>query len=1208
MRDVNAHLTLEEILLVLRPEDGGVDSHSLQAVRSHLAQCAECARALDRYRGIMAKLNPFNRRGEAAVSDQCPRPDVWVQVATGLLPNDEVLDHLEHAAMCSSCSAHLREALEIVGASAPPELKLQQALQTNTPARQKSLAAEMAARSRQVLQSEARGGSPQMVRPIPFVSKPSRSLRLPIWAYGAAAAVLIAGVALGVFGGRGSGSTERLLAQAYAQQRTVELRIPGAGYGPIRVERGQKQSQMSSPGALLEAETAIKRGLEQHPDDPSLLRQKAEADLLNWDYQPAIETLGHALRLQPQSSKLLVDLATAHFERAEATDTPADYESALQYLGDALRLFPKDPAALFNRAIVYERLFLYSSAIVDWELLLTIEGDAGWKQEAQKRLNDLRTRQQRHSARDAPDHLTPAEFKTAVEKKTTLDPEQYIELTERKILPNIFHANLQDQNYQLAGLLARYFESSHSDHFLTDLLLASDRPGFHEAVQLLGETSSTNSTAHYEDAYLQATQTIVAFRRLNNQAGTLAARFEQVYALQLESQANKCTTMASALAGAARQRGYTWLEIQSLLEQAICSNMQGNLGDAKEIAQQASRLAKRSDYSGFYLRGLMILATLESEAGNESMAWATIREGLERYWNGALPPMRGYSFYTLLRLMAEHLGHWNVQFAAAYEAVGFFSNISNRVVQAVERSYLADAALHLGETKIAAEQFALAGQLFSASPQTSSVRWRELEAKIGLAKAQSLESNGTKDSFATLLAYLPEVKQLSNRYVESQYYNTLAELKIRVGDWQTAEQFLLTAIHLADNGLSSLSTWQERLTWIDQQQRTYALMSESLLRAGRQAAALETWEHFLAAQPGPSQRHESSRDFHTVESPASVISLKEKPAGQTEILTYALLPDGVIIWVHDQEQIHSVFVPVLLSDLQRTAENFIAECSRPDSNLPLLRSDAQTLYSWLIGPVRRWLPSAGHLVVEPHGILNVLPFEALMNTSETYLGAQYAITMSPGLIAQEHAAVRPAIGAADHALIVAAPADSSGSLEPPPGALTEANEVAQQFSQPTVLPGSKARSSTIEREIPRSSVFHFAGHATLGRSGAAMLLADGNLSIAGGRKHPAHNASHSLSGLKLAVFSACGTAKPSEAAQSDSLVTEFLHAGAPNVVASRWNVDSMATTEFMIQFYRSVLSGHEVADALQITARDFRKTAGWIHPYYWAAFSTFGHS
>src|SRR5947208_2919901 len=122
-----------------------------------------------------------------------------------------------------------------------------------------------------------------------------------------------------------------------------------------------------------------------------------------------------------------------------------------------------------------------------------------------------------------------------------------------------------------------------------------------------------------------------------------------------------------------------------------------------------------------------------------------------------------------------------------------------------------------------------------------------------------------------------------------------------------------------------------------------------------------------------------------------------------------------------------------------------------------------------------------------------------------------------------------------------------------------------------------------------------------------MLLADGNLSITGSGKPPTRSAGRSLSGLKLAVFSACGTAKPSEAAQSDSLVTEFLHSGAPNVVASRWNVDSMATTEFMIQFYKSVLAGHTVADALQTTARDFRKTSGWTHPYYWAAFSTFGN-
>jgi CHAT domain-containing protein len=191
--------------------------------------------------------------------------------------------------------------------------------------------------------------------------------------------------------------------------------------------------------------------------------------------------------------------------------------------------------------------------------------------------------------------------------------------------------------------------------------------------------------------------------------------------------------------------------------------------------------------------------------------------------------------------------------------------------------------------------------------------------------------------------------------------------------------------------------------------------------------------------------------------------------------------------------------------------------------------------------------------------------------------------------------------------------NSTGSLEPPPGALAEADKVAEQFTHAVTLSGNKARRASVEKEIVRSSIFHFAGHATGGRAGTEMLLADGSLAVAGRLSVYGHHSmpardNHALGSLKLAVLSACGTAKPGEIAQSSSLVAEFLHAGTSNVVASRWNVDSMATTDFMIQFYRSVLSGQPVAVALQITAGEFRKIPGRAHPYYWAAFSAFSNS
>lgn len=142
-----------------------------------------------------------------------------------------------------------------------------------------------------------------------------------------------------------------------------------------------------------------------------------------------------------------------------------------------------------------------------------------------------------------------------------------------------------------------------------------------------------------------------------------------------------------------------------------------------------------------------------------------------------------------------------------------------------------------------------------------------------------------------------------------------------------------------------------------------------------------------------------------------------------------------------------------------------------------------------------------------------------------------------------------------------------------------------------------------------SSVFHYVGHATVGRTGAAVPLADGSLAINEAGVDPGSTRDkRSLKNIKLAVFSACATARSDEVSQANSLVNQFLHAGVQTVVASRWNVDSMSTTEFMHLFYVSVLDGHSASEALQVASRKFRDTSERPHPYYWAAFTTFAES
>jgi len=1190
VRQINGHITTEEALHLLHVRAAAGNYGTEPEMEEHLRHCEPCRQTVEEYGHLMDRLQKPGNAEQVAPSGECVQPGIWAEVAAGLITQEESRQYLKHAASCTYCTEEMLSALAAIGSNETLSPVLQRGLNTATPEWQKEFAEQIVAR-----QSTAQG----VVRAL-HPSKVRRFSMPRVWAYMGIAAVLAVSAAATFFFLRGN-SPDALIHQAYAQQRTVELRIPGAGYGPIQVQRASGRSQMNSPSSLLEAEVQIKRGLESKPDDPGLLRQKAEIDLLTWNYQPALETLNHASRLKPNSFELLVDMATAYFERAEATASPADYEEGLQALGDAIRLKPDNPSALFNRAIIYERLYFYGRAIADWEQFLKVEKDPGWRKEAERHLKELREHEQHRSLRHVPDKLTVAQFKDDLANPNLTGIEEYVEAAERRILPEISAADTHSPNYQAAATLADILESRHSDRFLKDLLLTAAQPQFQKAIQLLGQSSTANHEGRHEDAYTSALQAAALFGKGKNTASVLAAQFEESYALQFEAKAGPCTTLAGNAAHTARENHYALLEVQLLLEQAICSNMSGDLGHAKELTRQTMIAARSHDYQSLYLRGLRVIATLEDQAGDNAMAWSAIQEGLGLYWQSSLAPVRAYSLYSLLDSMAERLGHDNVQFAAAFESLEFRSENPNLVVEAVERSRLGNSALRIGNPRIAQEQFEQAVQIFSVAPQTDSMHWRQLEAHIGMARVKMVQGSDTQKTAATLLASLPELHTLKNRYVESQYYQTLAELKIRSGDTAAAQQFLHEAILVTETGAKSLSSWKERLAWMDQYRQTYLLMTDLLFHSGQEESALNLWERFRSTDAGqPAGDREVT---NPAQRGLKLASLSIPVSPETRIVTYAPGQQGLMIWVRSPQDTHAVYAQ-MPQDLNRTAENFISECSRPDSDLANLRLDAQALYSLLIQPVRQWLPATGHLIIETDGILGRVPLEALMDPNAVYLGDRYTLTMAASVRAQIQPSGSEAFSTSARALIVAAPAAQDGAVEPPPGTLTEALHLAERLSNSTLLTGGQAKVASVQEQLPKNEIFHFAGHAGLGRKGAAMILADGTL----GADQAKLFDSHHLSKLKLAMFSACSTARASEMLEADGLVSEFLQAGAKNVVASRWNVDSAATSDFVDLFYNSLLSGHSLADSLQTAGEAFRRTPERAHPYYWAAFSTFGRA
>src|SRR6266567_2972047 len=144
-------------------------------------------------------------------------------------------------------------------------------------------------------------------------------------------------------------SAVQLLAQAYTERRTIEVRVPGAKYAPLRVERSNAGSNLDKSESLLKAEALISENLRKTPNDPIWLQAKARADLLDGNYDAAIKTLQRALEAQPESPQLLIDLGSAYFVRAKFADRAIDYGNAIESLGKALAKTPDDAVALFNR-------------------------------------------------------------------------------------------------------------------------------------------------------------------------------------------------------------------------------------------------------------------------------------------------------------------------------------------------------------------------------------------------------------------------------------------------------------------------------------------------------------------------------------------------------------------------------------------------------------------------------------------------------------------------------------------------------------------------------------------------------------------------------------------------------------------------------------------------------------------------------------------
>jgi len=1224
------------------PGYGSSRSRTDRGFRGHLAECEPCQRLVHIYEDLQGSLSPLETMARAP---GCASEIQWWRLAAGLLPESEAAELLEHSTHCDACGLVLRRAKQaFLEQESEEEIAYLENLESAQAGWQQSLAKRLAAARDDLGVSGsitnlvgrwARATADRLAWP-----------RIPryAWAYAAAGLVLLVAGAW-LVQTRREPSIDRLIASAYAERRPFELRIAGAAHGPVRQQRSGESSAFAEPADLLRAKYLIKERLALRPNDQATLLASGKVELLEGRYDEAIRTFGRLLDAQPDSTTLLTDLATAYFQRAVATDRAVDYGQTIELLGRTLAKNSDDPVALFNRAIALERMYAYDEAIRDWEHYLRVDPGGNWADEARQRLSALK---ERIKARDGPAALLQRDPATATPLLRTraqvqsISPkswppsfdEEYLDLAVRQWLPTLYvsadsstHEGWKrEQNaWDALTATADVLRARHTDFWLADLLRelpddsapASAAEPFVKGLDLLGQAARANASGDPDSARPFAESATRLFQKAKSNAGYLRAREEMIYSLVRAGKVQACIQAASQQIHEANLDLYPWLHEQAILWNATCQGYAGNLSVAQQLSERALGVAKTTGYSGQYLRSVFFASGfLRSTDRN----WQDTRAGLESFWKDLHNPFDGYDFYQELALLAEEDEQWYLALQLHREALRMIEKTSDAAFQAVAHYHVAVAAMKVQNLPEAETEFRITNQQFAAHSALATSRLYRAIAEIQWA-AVAIEQGQLELAAERLEQARPSLAPLLDTENAFRYYRTLGELQFRRGKPPEAEQALRTAVNIAEIDLSSLQTDVDRLAWERDSGQAYRTLVELYTRRPDSALrALEVWEGYRASSLRSSVRSFSARkklDPANLDTDPDQ-SFRERiraalPGFQHEtVISFAYLASGVAAWTFDDRGVNFRWIAASKEELAGRIREFQHLCADPYSDLIKLQQEGRSLYDFLIAPFEGYLDAERLLVVQPDSMLSDVPWMALVDSHGQYLGSRFTTVISPGLGYWLALRSPGSISKEKTVLVVGMPAMASAvarRFSPLPDADREAQNVASRFQHSRLLSGTKVTSVAIRQELSRSDVFHFAGHALSGVKQSGLVLA--SLSDADSDEPTLLSASDldmtQLQRLQLVVLSACATAETEKGfVTPDTLVRSFLRAGIPHVVASSWPVDSLSTEKIMTEFYSRLLKGLSVGQALQGAASQLRQEPATQHPYYWAAFTSYG--
>ncbi len=375
------------------------------------------------------------------------------------------------------------------------------------------------------------------------------------------------------------------------------------------------------------------------------------------------------------------------------------------------------------------------------------------------------------------------------------------------------------------------------------------------------------------------------------------------------------------------------------------------------------------------------------------------------------------------------------------------------------------------------------------------------------------------------------------------------------------------------------------------------------------------------------------------------------------VLSYMVTRSRTYLFAMDKQRFHTYSINYSGIDLQRDVEALVRPLLRADTQAHWDPSVAYRIYSRIFKPIEYFLVGKKTVVIVPHGPLNLVPFEMLVNSEShankrfwsatnrpSYLLENYAFSYAPSASILTHLRTRKknkqpgwslvAFGdavysdpnktlelnpGADRLLAVlnSAGQNTRGpELNPLPGARREVAEIVRLMDGPTqTYLGAEATETLFKRaDLSRYKYVHLATHGLLVNGTSSKRRQPSIIfSLYGDRENDGFLQLGEVFGLKLnsdlVVLSSCLSPGKMDSEDTDALMAfarAFLFAGSESVIFGLWQVNDESTAKLFIEMYRNLRDASK-AEALRKAKLTLLKDPATSHPCYWAPFILVGN-